>query len=276
MRKSGAHYWANYQRKATILTKTRIHFSHANGLPASTYSYLFEMLDDSEICFVEKMGHGRFALNGDWDNLADELIASIEQQSTAPVIGIGHSAGAVVTLVAAAKRPALFKKVILLDPVLLSKRKRFVFWFFRRMGLGDLLGPTKRTLQRRAQFDNSQQAFDYFTPKSLFSDFHSRCFNDYIKYGLTPAEKGLELAFSPAIEADIFRSVITRVPANLDKVKGVLIYGDKSNIFARSDARWWRRNFPNFELVAFNGGHLFPLEKPEVMAKLLNRHIAQD
>jgi pimeloyl-ACP methyl ester carboxylesterase len=256
------------------LTQPKIHFSHANGLPASTYSYLFEMLENTDICFVEKMGHGDYPFNGNWHNCADELIASIEQHSSEPVIGVGHSFGAVVTLIAASKRPELFKKVILLDPVLFSKRKRFVIGLFRAIGLGDLLGPTRRTLVRRSQFDNEQQAAEYFSPKTLFKNFHPRCFNDYIKHGLKPTDKGLELAISPAIEADVFRTALTKVPTNLDKVNGVVIYGDKSKVFERSDRRWWKKNLPNFELVAFSGEHLFPLEAPQEVARILNPYIA--
>ncbi|MCJ8273045.1 MAG: alpha/beta fold hydrolase, partial [Psychrosphaera sp.] len=164
------------------MSKPRIHFSHANGLPASTYAYLFEMLEDADFCFVEKMGHGRFAFNGDWHLLADELIDSIERQSTGPVIGMGHSLGAVVTLLAATKRPELFSKLILLDPVLFCKRKRLAFWVAQRLGLRDWLGPVKRTLSRRSQFDTCEDALAYFSPKTLFKNFHPRCLNDYVKH----------------------------------------------------------------------------------------------
>ncbi len=261
------------------MTKPRIHFSHANGLPASTYAYLFEMLDDVDFCFVEKMGHGRFAFNGDWSVLADELIDSIERQSTEPVIGMGHSLGAVVTLLAATKRPELFSKLILLDSVLFCKRKRLIFWVAQRLGLRDWLGPVKRTLVRRSKFDTFDQALAYFSPKSLFKNFHPRCLNDYVKHGLKPVggleddSAGLELAISPLLEANIFRSVQTKAPAGLNKVKGVMIYGDQSKIMWRSDVNWWRKSLPNVDVVAFEGDHLFPLESPEEIARVLRSHI---
>jgi pimeloyl-ACP methyl ester carboxylesterase len=308
-------FWKNIFRNLLFgkpVNKPRIHFSHANGLPASTYSYLFEMLeDDADFCFVEKMGHGRFAFKGDWSLLADELIDSIESQSSEPVIGMGHSLGAVVTLLAATKRPELFSKLILLDPVLFCKRKRLVFWLAQRLGLRDWLGPVKRTLTRRSQFDSAKDALAYFSPKTLFKNFHPRCLNDYVKHGLKPVnslepepvnslepepvnslepepvnslepdcanslegdDAGLELAISPLLEADIFRSVQTKAPAGLDKVKGVMIYGDRSKTLLRSDVRWWRKNLPNVDVVAFAGEHLFPLESPEEVARVLREHI---
>ena len=79
-----------------------LHFSHANGIPSLTYSHLFEMLADLDIHFIERMGYEGDVQCGDWSHLADELIAAIEAKNHgSPVIGIGHSAGAVVTLMAA-------------------------------------------------------------------------------------------------------------------------------------------------------------------------------
>lgn len=251
----------------------KIHFSHANGLPAGTYRYLFEQLDNVQVCHVDRMGHGDYPVALGLYQLADELIAQIEQQSSEPVIGMGHSAGGIVTLLAGAKRPDLFKKVIVLDPVLLSKRKRYLVNFCRLIGLGDSIGPIKRTIDRRSTFKARHEAKAYFAGKTLFKNFHPRCFDDYIQHGLMPTEQGFELAFSKWVEADIFRSVGMKVPANLEQLDGVLIYGKQSHVFERADANWWRKHLPNFKQVAFEGEHLFPLEQPDALAQLLNRYI---
>jgi surfactin synthase thioesterase subunit len=66
---------------------------------------------------------------------------------------------------------------------------------------------------------------------------------------------------------------ITQVPANLNKVKGVMIYGDKSKVLLRSDVKWWKKHLPHFDIVAFSGEHLFPLEHPEQTASLLKQYI---
>ncbi len=255
------------------MSKHTIQFSHANGFPASSYAYLFDRLDNSQISFVDKMGHGDYPVDIGYSLLADELIASVEQSHTAPVIGMGHSAGGAVTLMAASKRPDLFSQVIVMEPVLFSKRKRLLAQVSRAVGLGDWIGPTKRTLIRKSQFDHHEQAFDYFSGKTLFKNFHPECFKDYIKYGLTPAEQGFELAFSTAVEADIFRSFGTKVPDNIDKLKGVLLYGSQSKVFWPSDVRWWQKHYPNFILLPVDGEHLFPLEQPEMVAGVLNQYL---
>lgn len=251
----------------------KIQFSHANGFPGSSYNYLFSLLPEYEITYVEKMGHGDYPLNGDLRNYAAELIEDIENKHEAPIIGMGHSAGAIVTLIAAAMRPDLFQHVILLDPVLFSKRKRYAMKLLKPMGLLDKITPAARASKRRAQFDSREQARDYFSQKSLFRLFHPECFNDYIKHGLIDTESGVELSISPEVEADVFRNVLLDAPNCLKKVKGSVIYGKKSDLFARSDKKWWQRNFPHMELISFDGGHLFPFEHPDKTVQCLQEEI---
>lgn len=252
-----------------------IQFSHANGFPASTYSYLFQLLD-SEVNFVERMGHGSFPVNGSLDNLATELIHSLDQKNEGPVVGIGHSSGAVATLLAASRRPELFSEVILIEPAFFSNWKRAMIRMASSLGFADRLGPTPKALKRRDQFPDLDTARSYFLQRRLFQLFHPQCFEDYLRHGLQPFDQGgLELAFSKETEIEIFRSTQTHAPKNLRQLKGKMIYGETSDLFWKSDVAWWKRALPNFELVPFPGGHLFPLEQPDETAELINSNLAR-
>jgi len=221
------------------------------------------------------MGYGKYPLNKDLYNFADELIESIETAYTEPIIGIGHSLGGVVTLLAASKRLDLFKKFIVLDPVLFSKRKRYIIWLLRKIGITDWLGVTKKAKKRRIYFSSLEEVRKIYQQKSLFKRFDEKCFEDYLKYGFKQTKNGVALAFSSEVEADVFRYIQIKILPNLDKLKGVLIYGKYSDTFWKSDMKWWKINFPNFETIPFEGGHLFPFEKPIETAKLLNKHISK-
>lgn len=251
------------------MSQVVIHFAHANGFAATTYRYLFELMPQVEVHYVEALGHGRHRLNGDWHNLADEVIESVERCGKAPVVGVGHSLGAVVTLMAAAKRPDLFSKVVLLDPVLFARRKRWLIGLMRTLGLGDRVGPIRRTLVRKWQFDSHDEAHRYFSDKSLFKDFHPRCFDDFVKHGLKPGNQGLELVFSPQVEAEIFRTLPIILPKTFAKVNGCVLYGSRSDILKSVDLRWWRKHLPQFEMIPIDGGHLFVQENPQQTAKVL-------
>ncbi|MFQ5965852.1 MAG: alpha/beta fold hydrolase [Candidatus Scalinduaceae bacterium] len=253
-----------------------IQFSHANGFPAKSYSYLFELLSPHQVFFVEKMGHGNFPLNKDLNNFADELIEDIEKKQNLPVIGVGHSTGGVVTLLAAVKRRDVFSKIILIDPVLFSSQKRFGIWLLQKLGLGDFLGSTRKAMKRRTHFSTLEEATQYFQSKPLFRNFHPRSFQGYIDHGIISSQNGLELSFSAKVEADIFRYTQIFIPHESFNLSGTLIYGDKSSIFWPSDVKWWKKKFLRFQLISFPGGHLFPFEEPEATAKLINKLIQSD
>lgn len=253
----------------------KIQFSHANGFPGSCYNYLFQQMPEHDVTYVEKMGHGDYPLNNDLRNYAQELIADIEQRQSTSVIGMGHSAGAVVTLLAASMRPDLFRHVVLLDPVLFSKRKRYAIRLVKKMGLLDRVSPAGRAAKRRADFESREEAETYFSNKRLFKPFHPECFKDYIRYGLTETDNGVTLSIAPEVEADVFRNVMLDAPKQLKQVTGTVIYGKHSDLFTRSDKKWWQRNFANMEMISFDGGHLFPLEQPDETIHLIRKVLQQ-
>ena len=248
-------------------------FSHANGFPASSYSYVFELLPELDVHHINKMGYGAFPLKRNLHNFADELLDHIQRHHQEPVIGVGHSTGAVVTLLAAVKQPHLFKRVILLDPVLFRFTKRLVIDMARLVGMGDRMGPTRKALTRRTHFGDHDEARQYFGGKGFFRNFDPRCFEDYVQHGLMPAASGagLELAISAQLEADIFRSVLTRLPRKLAPVPTTLVHATHHPLLEPADIDWLKRHGNGIDFVPFEGGHMFPLEQPQATADLIRR-----
>lgn len=58
-----------------------IQFSHPNGFPAKCFNHLFSSIENVDINYVDLMGHNQFKLDGNLENLAMELINSIEKNS---------------------------------------------------------------------------------------------------------------------------------------------------------------------------------------------------
>ena len=134
-------------------------FSHANGFPALSYSYLFELLAPNYIHHINLFAHGDYKINNNWISLGDELIEFVEKQSK-PVIGIGHSMGGVATLYAATKRNDLFSKIILLDPPLVAgSYRKYLLKLAKASGLiGKFFSIAKKTRTRKRDFYSKQEA----------------------------------------------------------------------------------------------------------------------
>lgn len=84
-----------------------IHFSHANGFPAPVYRQLFaELSPDYDMGYLDMIGHDpRYPVTDSWPHLVEETLHTLQARYTQPVIGVGHSLGGVITLLAALRRP---------------------------------------------------------------------------------------------------------------------------------------------------------------------------
>jgi len=247
-----------------------IQFSHANGFPAKTYSYLFNQLKEYKISAIDIIGDNTDYKDINWFDLRDELIQYVLQHDE-PVIGVGHSFGGVLTLLAAGKNPELFKNIVLLDPPIFSPIKNKVIEILRVFGIEDWLSPAGKSKNRRDKFASKSLAKSLFMSNKIFKNFHPETLNDYVTYGLKKNEKGFELTIPVAKEIAIFHNSLTLYPKYLRTVKGFLIYATKNPILWPSDLRWINRNFANLKLFPFPGSHLFPFDNPESTALMIKR-----
>ncbi len=95
-------------------TGLQAHLLHANGFCAGTYSpFVKHLTDDLRVLASDIRGHGGSQLPSSqrihhWNVFAEDLKALIEKTMSPPIIGMGHSLGAVTTYIAAATYPRLF------------------------------------------------------------------------------------------------------------------------------------------------------------------------
>ncbi len=254
-----------------------IYFSHANGLPATTYQYLFDLLWPHSIQAVEKYGHGQFKVDSGWKNLSLELMDFMDRKGEqGSRIGIGHSLGANITILTAIQQPKRFQKIILLEPPLVALYKRLIIQMFNFFGQAAKIVPhAKKAKVRRYQFNTRQEARDYFSQKRMFQRFHPKSFEAYIEYGLKQvmakdsAQISYELAFAREVEYQIFSSLPLLAGRYPLEIPAYLIYGTQSDVLGKEDIQSLKRTFPTMEFIAMEGGHLFPLEQPEKTAELI-------
>jgi len=245
---------------------TAIQFSHANGFSAKTYeTFLAYFKPEYEISYVDKFGHGEFQIDQNWEPMVRHLILDIEAKNIAPVIGMGHSLGGILTFLAAQRRPGLFSQIVIMDPPMFSVLKR------RAIGLAQWLNvahkaipPAKKALRRRRQFESKEQAYEYLRNKRLFRNFDERCFQDYINYGIVESGGQFSLDFSADIESRIFLTLPSRFSWKLE-VPSYMIYSGKYEVLSPSEIRILKRKLKKTQFIEVpNGGHMFPLELPEL------------
>ena len=260
------------------------HLLHANGFCAGTYSpFVKHLADELHVVASDIRGHGGSELPSSkrirhWDIFADDLNALIEQTMSAPVIGMGHSLGAVTTYIAAAKYPRLFSCLILIDPTILPRRFLWPMAVMRMFGLAGKIPLAKSARRRRKTFQGKKEALKRFTSGRGAFKYWSKDFVEaYLECGLL--EKDSETAIlkcDPELEAQIFESVPLDVWKYGQKISCpvLAIRGEHSGAFTVDAAQRLGRIIPDFELTTIpHAGHFVPMGKPVVCARVIKEFI---
>ena len=259
------------------MAKEIIHFAHANGFPARTYTKLFSLLEtDFEISFLERLGHNpEFPVTDNWHSLRDELQAEIEKRYDRPIIGVGHSLGGVLHFLVACQKPELYRQIILLDAPIISRLSSHGLHLLKLTKMIDRFSPSQMTRSRRNLWKTREEAFLHFKQKPKFDAFDEEVLRDYIEYGTIETSKGIELFFEPQIEARIYRTIPHHLPNLRGKVSSPLIYigGTNSREAKLAGLGFMKKNFLT-DFKQISGSHLFPFESPQATALAIRKSIS--
>ena len=251
-----------------------LHFLHANGYPPDCYKPLFELLKTEYHVFGMLLrplwDETKPYEIQSWHPLSDDLLRFLSNHDSAPVIGVGHSIGAVVTLRAALHDPKRFRALILVDPVLFTPPRLITWNFLRAIGVGDRVHPLIAGAKKRRQtFDDLEIVFRGYRNRNIFRYMSDENLRIYIEGMTKPkANGGYELAFSPEWEAQIYRTGlrdfdIWRALPGL-KVPTLFIRGAESDTFLENAARLVKQKQPKVRVEALEKStHILPLERPK-------------
>jgi len=245
-----------------------LHFFHANGFPVSMYlPFMGELAGDFRVLGLNLRGQdGLSAGIESWHRLSFDLIGFLEEMEAGPVIGVGYSIGAVATLLAAARRPDLFSKIVLLDPGLLPRRYIFLLRLLKIVGRKNAFPLAQRARRRRNGWADRQEALDYFREKSLFINWEDAYLRAYVTYGLKPDAHGrIVLVCPPEAEARGFENYPTDIwswPRNVS-VPTLIVRGEYTDALPPGCyERFCRICTPARGKVLKGAGHFIPMEKP--------------
>lgn len=251
-----------------------LHFLHANGYPPECYKPLLELLKTEYRVFgmyLRPLWDGSKPQDlRTWHPLSDDLLRFLSDREPGPVIGVGHSVGAVVTLRAALREPGRFRALVLIDPVLFVPARLAAWSIIRALGVGDRLHPLIRTAQkRRRTFDDLETVFRGYRTRPLFRYMSDESLRAYIAGITKPSTNGrYELAYSPEWEAQIYRTGLRDfdIWRNLPKleVPTLILRGAETDTFLENAARLVKKKQPKVRIETLEKStHILPLERPK-------------
>lgn len=253
-----------------------LHFLHANGYPPACYHSLFERLQTQYHVFgmllrpLWKDSKPEDIRN--WKPFSADLLQflawSAPVTQPTPVIGVGHSIGAVVTLRAALRDPDKFRALVLIDPVLVVPKFLISWHIVRMLGLGERFHPLiAGAKKRRRTFSDLETVFRGYRGRDVFRYMSDENLRHYIEGITRRTEHGYELVYSPEWEAQIYRTGMHDfdIWRGLPKlqVPTLFIRGAETDTFLEDAARLVKRKQPRVQVETLNKStHILPLERP--------------
>ncbi|HTF35055.1 MAG TPA: alpha/beta hydrolase [Myxococcota bacterium] len=248
---------------------------HANGFCAGVWGVVAQTLRPFfRVVAFDARGHGdsskppgREAYR--WECFADDLVRVAEllageQVDGRVALGMGHSFGGTATLTAAARRPELFERIVLVDPVLVPRGAAVPP---ERSEHGKrLAGAARERQQVRASREAARRAW---AGRKFFANWDPRVLDLYVAEGLRDRPDGqVELKCPGEVEAAIFEqggSLDSLAAARNLTVPALLLRARDGNFprdFYESVAAAMRQG--RVEDVA--AGHLVVMERPDLVA----------
>ncbi len=267
-----------------------LHFAHANGFPPQAYRGLLERLAARfhvRACEMRPLWENSDPFEvRDWSILAADLIGFVEQHvrdaGGAAVVGVGHSLGGTLTLMAALDRPDLFRRLVLIDPPFFPPWLSLVWRGVFRLGLAYRVLPlVPAALNRRRTFASQQAMFDHYRKKAIFRQIADPQLWDYVRSLSKPEQNGrVTLRYPPEWEARIYATSLIRDRLTWRKLPGLqlptlIIRPEHTRkIFAKTDALL-RRQFPHIRIHTVpDSTHMLPLERPKEVARMVEGRMA--
>ncbi|MHA6491842.1 alpha/beta fold hydrolase [Pseudomonas borbori] len=252
--------------------KPLLHFLHGNGYCGRVYTPMLKLLaEDFDLWLCDAQGHGDSDHGGrfhGWNRSAELALeafaAGREAFAEAPVYALGHSFGGVLTSLMLAQQPHLFRRAVLLDPVLFSPAMIGVMALSDVVGLSSRNSMASKARKRRQHWPDRAAAHAALHGRGMFRGWQEDAFDAYITHALKDTEAGVELKCRPTREAEVFSSFPKRLWPSLAKVTTPtqVLYGERSYPFvAKSVARWCASN-AHVQGQVVPGGHCFMQERP--------------
>ena len=186
---------------------------HATGFHARLWDQVVAALPaGTHVIAPDHRGHGRSfrpATLANWTATADVLLPLLDGLGGHPIVGCGHSMGAYILTRLASQRPAAFRHLVLIDPVIMDPA------FYEGEAAKVIPDPADHPVARRRNvWTDVEEMRARFADRPPYANWDPRVLADYCAHGLLPPADGagLELACPPALEASVYQNALRTSP----------------------------------------------------------------
>jgi pimeloyl-ACP methyl ester carboxylesterase len=250
-------------------------FHHANGFCAAMLDLVARpLLRHFRVIGMDARGHGdssrptradAYAWGEFGADLAAVARALAPEHGGRIALGLGHSFGGTSMLLAAAEEPALFERLVLVDPVLHEPRAAASYDPERTARAQSLV---ERASRRRVVFPDRAAARANWSDKDMFAEWDPRAFDLYLAEAMADRPDGqVELKCAPETEAAVYAAGFTSdiwSPTEKLAVPTLILWAQRGD-FPRAVYEAYAERLLDARIQDVDAGHLVPMEKPEIV-----------
>ena len=258
-----------------------LHFAHANGFPPGTYRKLIDEFTNHHHVFSMAARplwpDSRPQVLRDWSLLAEDLRAELDRRGERGIVGVDHSLGAVISLLAAATDPGLFSGVVAVDPLILTGSHSLFWGMAKKLGLGGRIRLVRGARRRRELWPDRGQAQIAYSKKKVFSTWDPEVLDDYLDAGMLDLPQGgVHLRYPREWEARIFAAAPHDLWPHLRgvSVPTLFVQGERSDTFLDAARTRVEREVPGARtIVVADSSHFLPMERPSELARAIDEFL---
>ena len=255
------------------------HMAHATGLCAAVYAPLAKLLQHHmHVIGMDDRGHGKTTVAADvrklknWDVFVEDLDDLLEMFDQ-PIIAMGHSRGAVASMLLAHRKPDRIRALVLIDPTILPAYSTWFVYFARLSGLNRFYPIAARAAKRNPVWPDRATIYKAYQSKHMFKTWQDGFLEGYMEDGTHETQDGgIRLSCDPTWEARCFSAYPPNLWQYVPKIKQpvLVLYGDKSDTFLAPAAKRFQAKVPHATMRRFqNTSHFVPMEKPQETAEAI-------
>jgi len=250
---------------------------HATGFHSRCWNEVVRLLPGRQVYAADLRFHGASSAAGEvgWGLMARDVQRLIERLDLPAIVGVGHSIGGYLLARAAARAPARFCQLVLIDPVIMAPER---YALFRE-------GPQPRgedhpVSRRKNRWRGAQEMYERFRERAPFDSWHPAVLRDYCDHALRPAENAQamrRLACDPLDEARIYlrqrgnEVVLAELPDITTPVTLLRARPSATDMFSLQDSPTWpglAAALPHCrEVYLPHLNHFIPMQDPELVAR---------